>query len=109
MSGTWLPWVPWESVYLWGLWAAAVAQALFVGFLATTRWRRWAAGRALFIKSAVVSLLLGLSLVGWYALIPHLLEIAAVLMWAMAAAIVYLLWSLVQQKARDRQRRRDRF
>lgn len=98
MTGTWLPWVPWLDVYLWGLWTCAVAQGLFVSFLVTTKWRRWRAGRALFIKSAALAVMLVLTLAAWYALVPHLLEIASVLIWVMAAAITYLLWSLICQK-----------
>lgn len=102
MTETWVPWVPWMDVYLWGLWAAAAAQVVWVSLLVTTKWRRWAAGRALFIKSAVLAVMLALSLAGWYALMPHLLEIAAVLMWVMAGAICYLAYSLARQKVIDR-------
>lgn len=105
MSGTWLPWVPWLDVYLWGLWAAAIAQCGFVALLVTTRWRRWAAGRALFIKSSVLAVMFALMLAAWYALVPHLVEIAAVLMWVMAGAITYMFWSLVRQKILDRRER----
>lgn len=105
MTGTWLPWVPWSDVYLWGLWACAAAQAGFVALLVTTKWRKWAAGRALFVKSTVLAVMFALSLAAWYALVPHLLEVAAVLMWVMAGAIGYMFWTLVQQKARDRKSR----
>lgn len=98
---TWLPCIPWLDVYLWGLKAAVVTQAAFVVVFATTEWRRYRTGRALFLKSAVIAVLLGLSLAGYYRSIPHLVEIGAALMWLMEAAVLYLLWSVVRQKWLD--------
>ena len=98
----WLPWVPWMGVYESGLWACAVFQVGFVLVFVTTSWRRYRTGRALFVKSAVIAVLLALTLAGLYLVIPHTLEIAAVLMWVLAAAIAYLLWSVVRQKFLDR-------
>lgn len=98
---TWLPWVPWMTVYVVALWLAAGAQWAFTMALATTRWWAYRTGRALFIKASVLAVLLSLSLVAWYRPIPHILEIGAVLMWVMAAAICYLLWSVLRQKWLD--------
>ena len=105
MTGTWLPWVPWLDIYLWGLWVAAVAQTAFVAVLATTRWRHYRTGRAIFIKSLVLAVLLDLTVVSWYGWTEHLVEIGAVLICVMAAAICYLLWSVVRQKVLDRRGR----
>jgi hypothetical protein len=99
---TWLPWVPWMDVYLVALWVATAAQTAFTVALATTRWWAYRTGRALFIKALVLAVLLALSLVGWYRPLPHILEIGASLMCVMAAAVIYLLWSVLRQKWLDR-------
>lgn len=74
---------------------AAVAQTLFIGVYATRPWWRVRVGRALMLKSASLCLLLLASVVDTFFVYAHQREVSAVIIFVVAAAIVYQLVALV--------------
>lgn len=77
---------------------AAAAQTVFVVIYATKApWRHNFIGRALFLKSTVLWLLLAISLANNYLAYPYQLETAVVLMCLLAFAVVYQCASLIDK------------
>lgn len=85
----------WQRVALAALVIATAAQTLFVLIYGTRPWWRARVGRALFLKSAVLCLLLWLTIVNTFVTYPGEEPVAAIALIATAAAIVYQLVALV--------------
>lgn len=86
------------TIAIIALWVAAAAQTVFVAAYASKApWRHNFIGRALFLKSAVLWLLLAISLVNNHFAYPYQLEVATVLMCLLAFAIVYQCASLIDK------------
>ena len=97
----------WEFWGLLGLGVAVVAQTAFVGLYALGRWWPHFVGRALMTKSFVLAVVLGWTLGKNFVPVDPAVEqhIGVVMVWLIAAAIVYQFSALVRQRL---QARRDR-
>ena len=83
-------WVRWSLV---ALIVATVGQTLFVLIYATRPWWRARVGRAYMLKSSTLGVVLWLSLIGAFYLLPEQIDTFA--LWAIALAILYQLVALL--------------
>lgn len=91
------------------LWVATAAQTAFVVIYGLRApWRSGFVGRALFVKSAVLWVVLAITIVNQHFIYPHQLEVAAVLMWLLAFAVVYQLAALIERMWLDKRERVNR-
>lgn len=95
-SGTWM------SIGLRAIDIAAILQTVFVALYATRPWWRHFVGRALFLKSLAFMVVLDLSVVGRYWTYPYQLQVAAIVLCLVAAAIAYQTGALIMQIRHDR-------
>jgi hypothetical protein len=98
MSQAW-----WMDAGLAALWTATILQTVFVALYATRPWRRHFVGRALFIKSVSLMLILQVSLCNQYLTYRYQLQVSVVLTWFVAVAIAYQTGALIAQMRADRQ------
>lgn len=85
----------WERLALVALVLATVAQTAFVVVYATRPWWKVRVGRALMLKSAALCVLLWLSVLNTFVLYPGQVQVAAIALCAVTAAIVYQLVALL--------------
>lgn len=85
----------WERMALVAVLVGAVAQTTFVLIYGTRKWWRARVGRALFLKSVCLGLVFDLSLVNSFFTYAWQEQVAAIVLVATAAAILYQLAALV--------------
>jgi len=85
----------WERMALVAVMVGAIAQTTFVLIYATRPWWRVRVGRALFLKSLCLALVFDLSLANQFLDYRGQEQVAAIVLTATAAAIVYQLVAIV--------------
>ena len=89
------------------IWAAGVAQTVFVVLYGTVPWYRNFIGRALFYKSLTLAVFIDHALFDFYVDYAHEDAVETFIHLAVAAAIVYQCYALIRQQWTDGRWRRD--
>lgn len=99
----------WVDAGLVALWVAAVVQTCFVLIYGVSPWWRHFVGRALFIKSASLAIILWLTVVNHYLVYDYQLQVSVIATWVVALGICFQFAALMAQRRIDRRIRHDRF